>query len=86
MVFYREGQELHLISFLKEKVTINKAVHLALTTTRFDEFVRSHRSLEGSLFRLARHSSKSKHPGRRYQTGFFPGPDGYWIEVNSVKE
>ncbi len=34
-----EGKELHLISVIKEPVTINKAVHLALTSQRIDEFV-----------------------------------------------
>jgi lactoylglutathione lyase len=31
-----EGKELHLVSILKEPVTINKAVHFALTTSNFD--------------------------------------------------
>jgi lactoylglutathione lyase len=34
-----EGKELHLISFVKESVLINKAIHLAVTTTNFDAFV-----------------------------------------------
>jgi len=34
-----EVKELHLISILKEPVTLNKAVHLALTTVGFDSFV-----------------------------------------------
>jgi len=34
-----EGKELHLIATIKQKVTTNKAVHLALTTTQFDEFI-----------------------------------------------
>jgi len=36
-----EGKELHLISLLKEPVTINKAIHFALTTTNFDAFVKT---------------------------------------------
>lgn len=35
-----EGKELHLISLLKEPVTINKAVHFALTTPNFDAFAK----------------------------------------------
>ena len=35
------GKELHLISFMKEPVTINKAVHFALTTSNFDAFVKT---------------------------------------------
>src|SRR4026208_1368876 len=33
-----EGNELHLISIIKENVTINKAVPLALTTPNFNAF------------------------------------------------
>jgi catechol 2,3-dioxygenase-like lactoylglutathione lyase family enzyme len=36
-----ENKELHLISIVKENVTINKAVHLALTTLNFDDFVKT---------------------------------------------
>ena len=35
------GKELDLISFMKEPVTINKAVHFALTTSNFDAFVKT---------------------------------------------
>ena len=38
---FGEGKELHLISFLKEPATINKAVHLALSTSNFDAFVKT---------------------------------------------
>src|SRR5436190_5228159 len=34
-----EGKELHLISVVKEPVTINKAIHLGMTTPNFDSFV-----------------------------------------------
>src|SRR6185295_14053786 len=35
-----KGKELHLISIIKENVTINKALHLALTTPSFDAFIK----------------------------------------------
>ena len=35
-----EGKELHLISILKNHITINKAVHFALTVSDFDAFVK----------------------------------------------
>ena len=38
---FGEGKELHLISFLKEPVMINKAVHFALNTSNFDAFVKT---------------------------------------------
>src|SRR6187402_3355037 len=34
-----EGKELHLISIVKENIALNKAIHLALTTTNFEAFV-----------------------------------------------
>ena len=34
-----DGRELHLISVIKENITINKAVHLGLSSARFDDFV-----------------------------------------------
>ena len=34
-----EGKELHLISVVKDSVSINKAVHFAFTTQDFDVFL-----------------------------------------------
>ena len=34
-----EGKELHLITFIKKPVIINKAIHFALTTSDLDSFV-----------------------------------------------
>ncbi|MDP3313947.1 VOC family protein [Lutibacter sp.] len=79
-----EGKELHLISILKEPVTINKAVHFALTTDNFDAFVKT---LEAKNIRY------SDWPGTPNKISlradgikqiYFQDPDGYWIEVNSV--
>ena len=81
-----ENKELHLISIIKEPVTINKAVHIALTTTNFDAFVKA---LERE------HIEYSDWPGTVNKINiradgikqvFFKDPDGYWIEVNSVSE
>ena len=79
-----EGKELHLISILKEKVTINKAIHFALTTPEFDNFI-------AVLDKL--HIAYSDWPGTPGKINiradgikqvYFQDPDGYWIEVNSV--
>ncbi len=79
-----EGKELHLISLLKEPVTINKAVHFALTTTNFEAFVKT---LEAKNIRY------SDWPGIPNKINlradgikqiYLQDPDGYWIEVNSV--
>lgn len=79
-----EGKELHLVSILKEPVTINKAVHFALSTANFDAFVKT---LE------AKKITYSNWPGTPntitmradgIKQIYFQDPDGYWIEVNSV--
>jgi catechol 2,3-dioxygenase-like lactoylglutathione lyase family enzyme len=79
-----DGKEIHLISIVKENVTINKAVHLALTTLEFDAFV-------GRLDKM--NISYSDWPGVNHKVNiradgikqvFFQDPDGYWIEVNSI--
>lgn len=81
---FGEGKELHLVSILKEPVTINKAVHFALSTSNFDDFVKR---LE------EKHIVYSDWPGITnkvtmradgIQQIYFQDPDGYWIEVNSV--
>jgi catechol 2,3-dioxygenase-like lactoylglutathione lyase family enzyme len=79
-----EGKELHLISILKENVTINKGVHFALTTTNFDAFIKT---LDTN--RIV-YSDWPGTPGKvniradGIKQIYFQDPDGYWIEVNSV--
>ncbi|MBI1807004.1 MAG: VOC family protein [Ignavibacteria bacterium] len=79
-----DGKELHLISILKENVTINKAVHLALTTPNFDAFVKRLDKLKIAY---------SDWPGTLHKINiradginqiFFQDPDSYWLEINSV--
>lgn len=78
------GKELHLISIVKENVTINKAVHVALSTPDFDAVVKTLDSLKITY---------SDWPGTPHRINiradgikqiFFQDPDGYWLEVNSV--
>jgi lactoylglutathione lyase len=79
-----EGKELHLISILPGDVTVNKAVHLALTTPDFDGFIKK---LDSS------HITYSDWPGSANAINvrpdgvkqiYFQDPDGYWIEVNNT--
>lgn len=79
-----EGKELHLISILKENVSINKAVHFALATSDFDAFA-------GNLDKMK--IEYSDWPGTPQKINiradgikqiYFQDPDGYWIEVNSA--
>jgi len=81
---FSDGLELHLISTIKEKVVVNRALHLALTTSNFDAFVKMLES-KGIAY--------SDWPGSRQKVNiradgikqvFFQDPDGYWIEVNSI--
>ena len=79
-----EGKELHLISLVKEPVTINKAVHLALTTPDFDALINRLTSLKIPY---------SDYPGKPNTINiradgvkqiYLQDPDGYWIEVNDA--
>src|SRR6185436_33371 len=79
-----DGRELHLISVIKENVTINKALHLGLSTADFDNFMKYFKELKIPY---------SEWPGKPNTVNiradgvkqiFFQDPDGYWIEVNSV--
>src|SRR6478609_9637371 len=79
-----EGKELHLISIIKENISTNKAIHLALTTSNFDAFV-------ARLDKL--NIQYSDWPGENHKVNiradgikqvFFQDPDGYWVELNSI--
>jgi lactoylglutathione lyase len=79
-----DNKELHLISTIKENVTINKAVHLAMTTSKFDDFIITldkfnimYSDWPGSVHKINIRADGIKQV-------FFQDPDGYWIEVNSV--
>ena len=78
-----EGKELHLISVIKEPVTLNKAIHLSLATNKIDEFEK--RLIEMQI-------PYSNWPGKPNTVNtradgvkqiYFQDPDGYWIEVNN---
>ena len=77
-------KELHLISALKEPVSLNKAVHFALTTSVFDSFVESLRQAEigFSDWPGEAHAITIRADGTRQI--YLQDPDGYWIEVNST--
>jgi lactoylglutathione lyase len=79
-----EGKELHLISIVKEPITINKAVHLALTTSNFDSFIKilANRNIAYSDWPGTPNKINIRADGIKQV--FFQDPDGYWIEVNSV--
>ena len=81
-----EGKELHLVSVVKENVSINKAVHVALTTPNFDAFVSmleksniTYSDWPGAVNKITIRADGIKQI-------YFQDPDGYWIEVNSVAQ
>ncbi len=78
-----EDKELHLISIVKENVHINRAVHLALTTKNFDEFISRLEDLKvpyGDW--LGTPNTVNKRADGVKQI-YFRDPDGYWIEINN---
>ena len=81
---FGEEIELHLISNLKEPVITNKAVHFAISTLNFKDFIQT---LE------AKNITYSDWPGTPNKINlradgidqiYLQDPDGYWIEVNSI--
>ena len=79
-----EDKELHLISILKEPFTINKAIHLGLTTPKFDSFAKRLDILKISYsdWPGAPHTINIRADGIKQI--YFQDPDGYWIEVNNI--
>ena len=81
-----EGKELHLISILKENISINKAVHLALTTSKFDAFVARLEKMNISYSDWPGVNHKVNIRADGIKQVFFQDLDGYWIEVNSIEQ
>jgi len=81
---FGDGKELHLISIISEEVTLNKAVHLALTSTSFDEFVKvlEKFNVQYSDWPGTPNTVNMRTDGIKQI--YFQDPDGYWIEVNNV--
>jgi lactoylglutathione lyase len=79
----REDKELHLISILKGNITINKAIHLALTTQNFDAFIKR---LDGMSIAYSDWPGTPRAVTKRadgVKQIYFQDPDGYWIEINN---
>ena len=79
-----DGKELHLISIIKEPIVLNKAIHIAFTTSNFEAVIKTLDEMNITY---------SDWPGTLHKINiradgviqiFFKDPDGYWIEVNSV--
>jgi lactoylglutathione lyase len=81
-----EGKELHLISDYKGEVTLTKAVHLALTTSNFDSFIETLKSMHINYSDWEGTPNIISIRADGIRQVFFQDPNGYWIEVNSVGE
>ena len=81
-----DGKELHLISILKENVTINKALHFALTTSNFDAFISTLDNMNITYSDWPGTPQKISIRADGIKQIYFQDPDGYWIEVNSVAQ
>ncbi len=79
-----EGKELHLISIIKEGFTINKAIHLGLTSPDFDGFVKRLEVLKIIYSDWPGAVNKVNLRADGVRQIYFQDPDGYWIEINSV--
>ena len=81
-----EGKELHLVSIISEEVTLNKAVHLALTSSSFDEFIKVLEKLNIQYSDWPGTSNTVSIRADGIKQIYFQDPDGYWIEVNNVAQ
>lgn len=79
---FGEGKQLHLIPRPNAKIKTNKAVHFALSTASFDEFIERLNELK------VKYSDWKDTPNKDYirkdgiRQVYFQDPNTYWIEVN----
>jgi lactoylglutathione lyase len=81
-----DGRELHLISVIKENVTLNKALHIGLSTNNFDVFTKKFTTLKIPFSDWPGKPNTINIRADGIKQIFFQDPDGYWIEVNSVAQ
>jgi hypothetical protein len=80
-----EGKELHLLSFPNDEITINRAVHLAITTSDFDDFINRMDAMKVNYSDwMGEIPNKINIRADGIKQVYFQDPNGYWIEVNSV--
>lgn len=84
-----EGKELHLIARdagREEAVITNRAVHLALTSERFDDVLKLLDEGGVAYGDWAGTPKKVNIRGDGVRQVYLQDPDGYWIEINNVGE
>lgn len=80
---FEDGRQFHLIP-RDFKVTTNKAVHLALTTTDYDLFIKNLIDLNINYEDWIGSAKKDYIRNDGILQVYFQDPDGYWIEVNNA--
>lgn len=81
-----DGKELHLVSTIKEPVTINKAVHVAFKVTNFDALITKLQNLNITYYDWPGTLDKITVRADGIKQIYIQDPDGYWIEINSVEK
>ncbi|SFZ89784.1 Catechol 2,3-dioxygenase [Flaviramulus basaltis] len=81
-----DNKELHLISIVAGEIKLNKAVHFAVTTSSFDTFIKRLTSMNINYSSWAGEEQKITIRADGVKQVYVQDPDGYWIEVNSVKQ
>ena len=80
-----QGNELHLISVHSGDISLNKAVHFALSTAHFDTFIDNLNEHNIKYSSWAGEAQKITIRADGIKQVYIQDPDGYWIEVNSAK-
>ncbi|RYF86449.1 MAG: VOC family protein [Chitinophagaceae bacterium] len=79
-----DGKELHLVSIVKEPVSLNKAIHIAFTAPDFDAVLTTLHIKKISYSDWPGNLNKINIRADGVKQVFFQDPDGYWVEVNSL--
>lgn len=79
-----EDKELHLVSTVKEPIVLNKAIHIAFTTTNFNEVILKLQSLKIEYNDWDGVSNKITTRADGIKQIYIKDPNGYWIEINSA--
>ena len=81
-----DGKELHLVSVIKEPVTLNKAVHFALSASNFDAFLKNVQAMKITFSDWPGEINKVTLRADGIKQIYIQDVDGYWIEINSVEQ
>jgi lactoylglutathione lyase len=79
-----EHQSTQFLLTIKQPVSLNKAVHFALTTPGFDDFVENLRQEEIEYSNWVGEAQAITIRADGTRQIYLQDPDGYWIEVNST--